>query len=205
MAQDTFSESVKKYREWCPLIAGHSFALMIDMFFVSLCTATVLYVYNDKNWVPIYSPDDDCPGPECMDHDAFLALVNMFIFLGDTSARKLAYLIKPRTNWIEYSRCVVLLVCGSLGFCVVLHLKIGVLVPLGVFMIFFANGGLYGQATKFIDAHVPDQHNLMAFSFWLFMGDVGSLTGSNLVDVVLNNFLCTPQTIPYPHLCLQNE
>lgn len=50
----SFIDNVKHIREWFPQIAFHSFALMVDMFFVSLFSGIMLYIYNDNNYVPIF-------------------------------------------------------------------------------------------------------------------------------------------------------
>ena len=58
-------------------------------------------------------------------------------------------------------------------------LKMPILLWPGLFLIFYANGSIYATTTKHIDDHVPDEFNLIALSVWLFVGDIGSVTGSN--------------------------
>jgi MFS-type transporter involved in bile tolerance (Atg22 family) len=52
------------------------------------------------------------------------------------------------------------------------------------FFIAFANGSIYAQANKKIDRDISEDHSVTAFSFWLFLGDVGSVAGSNLITAV---------------------
>jgi len=50
------------------------------------------------------------------------------------------------------------------------------------FLIAFGNGSIYAQANRQIDQLVDKEFSLIAFSFWLFIGDIGSVTGSNLIS-----------------------
>jgi hypothetical protein len=45
----------------------------------------------------------------------------------------------------------------------------------------FANGAIYAQSARHIDQVVDDEFNLIALSFWLFVGDIGSVIGSNVL------------------------
>ncbi len=63
-------------------------------------------------------------------------------------------------------------------------LRVPLLAPFGLGLVFFANGFIYATSTKRIDATVEPQYNLIALSFWLFVGDIGSVIGSNLVSFV---------------------
>lgn len=73
-----------------------------------------------------------------------------------------------------------LLCCWWLNVAAV-HLQI-LLWP-GLFLIFFANGCIYGTTTKHMDETFKDtemqQYRLIALSVWLFVGDIGSVTGAN--------------------------
>ena len=40
-------------------------------------------------------------------------------------------------------------------------------------------GSVYALSTRHIDAKVPHAYNLISLSVWLFVGDIGSITGSN--------------------------
>jgi len=68
------------------------------------------------------------------------------------------------------------IVCGLANFTL--------LVPLCPFLVAFCNGSIYAQASRQIDNQVPRHFNLIAFSFWLFIGDIGSVVGSNCISYV---------------------
>jgi hypothetical protein len=63
-------------------------------------------------------------------------------------------------------------------------LDITILVPLTALGVSFANGSLYTQTNRLIDRDVPDKYNLVSLSFWLFVGDIGSVCGSNLISYI---------------------
>jgi len=92
-----FVESLRDWRHWLPQIIWHSFALTLDMFFVSLFSPGVLlYIYDSKNitltWI----------GKEIPTNWLF-AMYDFMFFLGDTSSRKIFYpvrLIFPFMFWV---------------------------------------------------------------------------------------------------------
>ena len=55
---------------------------------------------------------------------------------------------------------------------------------------------IYGATTRHIDAHVPERYNLIATSVWLFIGDVGSVTGSNIIGLAVAA-MCNGVASPY--------
>jgi len=61
-------------------------------------------------------------------------------------------------------------------------IDITILVPLTALGVSFANGSLYTQTNRLIDKEVPEKYNLVALSFWLFVGDIGSVLGSNTIS-----------------------
>eukprot|EP01086_Lenisia_limosa_P006818 TRINITY_DN25973_c0_g1_i1.p1 TRINITY_DN25973_c0_g1~~TRINITY_DN25973_c0_g1_i1.p1 ORF type:complete len:112 (+),score=17.56 TRINITY_DN25973_c0_g1_i1:3-338(+) len=56
-----------------------------------------------------------------------------------------------------------------------------VLVPIGGFFVALGNGSVYSQTCRLIDRVVPSSFNLIALSSWLFVGDIGSVVGSNTI------------------------
>jgi len=62
--------------------------------------------------------------------------------------------------------------------------KIAFVAPVGIFLVFYANGSVYATSTRHIDTHVAKQYNLTALSFWLFIGDIGSVIGSNVLSYI---------------------
>lgn len=60
-----------------------------------------------------------------------------------------------------------------------------------------------GTTTKFIDAKVDKQFNLIALSIWLFIGDIGSVTGAN-TWISFQPMLCSGKlgAHHWPHYCI---
>jgi hypothetical protein len=165
-----FIEDAKAWRIWFPTIWKHSVALMIDMFGVSLFSAVALYIF-DLDEIPIY-PGSDVTVPR----NAFQMVYNFCAFLGDFSARKIAYMDKSRNPFFY----LVLMLCGA---ALVLS-KTALVAPIGMFFVMFCNGSIYAQSTRHVDNEVDDRFNLIGLSIWLFVGDIGSVAGSQLVHVV---------------------
>ena len=105
-------------------------------------------------------------------HDAYFAMFNCFTFLGDTLSRKVAYwwTTPPHPAWF--------LLLSAAGIAMATA-KLPIIAPLGIFCVFFANGSVYALSTRHIDAKVPHAYNLISLSIWLFVGDIGSVSGAN--------------------------
>ena len=111
-----------------------------------------------------------------MNHDRYFAVFNMHTFLGDTISRKVAYYFPPAPV-LSY---VLIIIVGS----VLSLLKMPILLWPGLFLIFFANGSIYATTTKHMDNTFKEgtemaKYHLIALSVWLFVGDIGSVAGSN--------------------------
>jgi hypothetical protein len=165
-----FLSDMATFRLWVPTIWRHCIALMADMFCVSLFSSLVLYIYDVED-LPIWNESKTT-----MPKNAFQALFNLCSFLGDFTSRRLAYRDKPR-NPLFF---LVLSVCGA----VMILSKTALVAPIGIFLVMFANGSVYAHSTRFIDNAVDDRYNLAALSMWLFVGDIGSVVGSNLVSTI---------------------
>jgi hypothetical protein len=165
-----FFRDLKKWREWAPFIWRHCLSLCADMFAVSLFTSLGLYLYNQED-VPLW-PYSETTMPK----NAFLAWFYFFTFLGDFISRRVAYHDKARSPFLY-------LVSTSIGALLILT-KTAICGPIGVFMVMFANGSIYCQTTKFVDNVVPKKYNLVGLSVWLFVGDVGSFVGAQMVQPI---------------------
>ena len=152
------------------------------------------YIFNDDAKMSGHGVPFLGTGTKLFNHDAFFAIVNVCTFLGDSVSRKLVYgrLGKYIQNPLAYS------LLSLLGATLAL-LKIPLLTIFGMFFIFFANGAIYATTTHYIDQHVPKEYNLAALSTWLFLGDCGSVSGSNSWKSVYDAWVCANH---YPHMCL---
>jgi len=164
-----FYQKAKEYPQWLPHIWLYTLALMLDMFCVALFSSLSLYLF-DMDQIPLWTNGPKVP------KNYFYAVYNLCSFLGDTTSRKLAYSDRARHPML-------FVIFSGIGAALVLS-KIAILGPLGVLCIFFANGSIYAHTTRRIDQSVAHRYNLIALSVWLFVGDIGSFTGSNLVSYI---------------------
>jgi len=163
-----FFHQIKHWRRWFPHIKWHSLALTVDMLCVSMFSPGVIAYIYDGSYVNF--------GSHQFPTDWLLAIYNLCFFIGDTSSRKLLY----QTRIIFPLFFLVFAVIGAfVGLSHVIYLIF--LCPL---LVAFCNGSIYSQANRQIDTKVPKEFNLIAFSFWLCLGDVGSVTGSLLINYV---------------------
>eukprot|EP00946_MAST-07B_sp_MAST-7B-sp1_P003127 g3127.t1 len=172
-----FWGSLKDYAKWLPKIKWHAVCLAIDMACVSTFSPGVmLYVFDSPAGVPLFGPNGTR-----VNHDAFFCVYNLFTFLGETISRKFAYVDKKeRSPWwfLLFSLIgIVMNVAGALY-------SIGIVCPLAGMFVFLANGSIYNRTTKYVDNHVDPIFNLTALSAWLFVGDLGSVLGSNMTPYV---------------------
>jgi hypothetical protein len=163
-----FYEDMKKFKDWLPTVWRHCFALMIDMFCVSIFSSIALYIF-DVSEVPLW-PRSETQVPK----NAFAMVYYTFSFCGDFFSRRIAYRDRLRNP-------IFFLALSIIGAGLVLS-KTALVAPLGMFCVMFANGSVYAQTTKFVDIYVDKQYNLMALSMWLFIGDVGSFVGAQITQ-----------------------
>jgi len=157
----------RQWRQWFPLIWHLPIASAVDMFVLTAVSPGVaLYIWDSK-FVHVL------PGV-FLPTDTFFAYFNIFGMVGGVCGRVLSYRLRPRHPILYAGLSVV-------GAMLVL-LKIPAIAPLGTFLALMGDGLIYGTITRRIDATVPKQFNLIALSFWLFVGDFGGVTGSNLIS-----------------------
>eukprot|EP00949_MAST-11_sp_MAST-11-sp1_P002543 g2543.t1 len=167
----SFLKNLRSWRLWLPLIKWHCLCLAVDMLMVSTFSPGLMLYVFDGTTVPLF-------GSVSVPHDLFFSIYNLFTFAGETISRKWAYIDRERRSpflFLIFSGLGALLniLGGSLG--------LGVLCPVAGLMVFLANGSIYNRTCKEIDHNVGKQFNLLALSTWLLIGDVGSVTGSNLI------------------------
>jgi hypothetical protein len=179
-------DNVKLWREWFPKLKFMALALALNMFSVSFFSGIMFYIFNDHNWVPLFGAVDD--EKTLMNHGWFFTVFNAFTFAGDSISRRVVYRWRPRNPlWF--------LVLSGTGAALCLS-RFPVVAPIGIFLVFFANGAIYGTSTRYIDSHIDPKYNLIALSAWLFLGDLGSVTGSNLWQLAKQGF-CSDNHLKY--------
>lgn len=167
-----FIDNLKMYKEWLPKIKWYALSLTVDMFMVSFWSAINQYIL-DGDKLPIFGATDD----HYLNTNDFFSIYSVGTFIGDTAGRKIIYYF--HLSKIHPTYYLILSLVGA--FCCIL--KVPFLSWLGIFLIFLANGLIYAASTKFIDKNIDKMFSLTAISFWLFIGDIGSVTGSNVWQI----------------------
>jgi len=50
--------------------------------------------------------------------------------------------------------------------------------------VMLGDGLIYGTISRHVDTVVPKEFNLTAISYWLFVGDFGSVIGSTMIPYI---------------------
>jgi len=165
-----FVDDCKQFRRWLPQLWHYPFAMTVDMFALSCFSPGVaLFIYN-KASVEVL------PGRLLMPTDTFFALYNTTNMFGGLLGRSLSYRLKPR-HPICYS------IFTILGVALLLS-RVPALAPLSTFLVMVGDGLIYGTVSRHVDTNIPKEFNLTAISYWLFVGDFGSVAGSNLISYI---------------------
>jgi hypothetical protein len=155
-----------QWKLWLPVMWHFPLASIIDMFILSAFSPGVALYLWDRRTVTVE------PG-FVLPTDTFFALFNMFAMMGGVCGRILSYRVKV-VHPLLFS---LLSMAGAL----MILTKVSILAPVGIFTAQLGDGLIYGSIALRIDTTVPQQFNLIAISFWLFVGDIGSVVGSNLI------------------------
>mmetsp|Transcript_3739 Transcript_3739/g.13838 ORF Transcript_3739/g.13838 Transcript_3739/m.13838 type:complete len:511 (-) Transcript_3739:113-1645(-) len=162
---------LRLFRAWLPQLWHHALASTVNLFALSaFCPGVMLYVYNTDT-VAL------APGV-VVKTDSFMALVNAGNLLGGLTGRWLSYRLTPRHPMLY--GCF-----SAAGICLILQWQ-PCLAPLGTFLVLMGDGLIYGSISRFIDASIPQEFNVIAISAWLFIGDLGSILGSSLTNSIRN-------------------
>eukprot|EP00768_Dysnectes_brevis_P006027 gnl/Dysnectes_brevis/459_a511_4796.p1 GENE.gnl/Dysnectes_brevis/459_a511_4796~~gnl/Dysnectes_brevis/459_a511_4796.p1 ORF type:complete len:434 (-),score=110.69 gnl/Dysnectes_brevis/459_a511_4796:98-1399(-) len=174
---DYLPEAFRHWREWLPAVLPNALTMMVNMFTVSeFSPGLVLYEYDDDDvidfkWLPFTTT-----------RGYFQAMYGVFTFCGDFFSR---------LTFANVRRIFppLLLLFNLAGICLVLT-GIPDLQLLAPLFIMWGNGVLYVQTSRWIKEVTKDNNwNLAAYSFWLFVGDCGSVIASSVLQSVLI-FIC---------------
>jgi len=164
-----FVEDFGQWRSWLPQLWHYPFATMVDMFTLSCFSPGVaLYIYDQKTV--------DLGFGMTLQTPTFFAAYNTTNMMGGLLGRYMSYSLKPRHPLVY----TVLNLTGVL----LLLTRVPLLAPLSTFLVMLGDGLIYGTVSKYVDTAVPKEFNLTALSYWLFIGDFGSIFGSNIISYV---------------------
>ena len=164
-----FGSDLKEIKNWFPKIWLHSIVFIVNMVCLAMFNpGCVLYAYHSRVTYNMFG--------FTISQDWFMFIYNTAGFCGDFFSRRVMNK-KKIINPIWYFFLLVF----AFALNIVLIPEIA---PFAAFGFNWANGGLYCQSTKLIGQLFTDRYHLTATSVWLFLGDCGSTSGSNLIQPV---------------------
>merc|ERR1712232_72476 len=169
VAQATTSKRSFRWRAWLPQFWHFPIAFFVDMLcLAAFCPGVVLFMY-DENTVEVALG-------YVVKTDSFLAVFNTFSMLGGITGRWLSYRLRSR-HPLMYNPL-------SLAGIALILLRQPLVAPFGVFLVQLGDGLIYGTISRDVDARIPKDFNLAAISYWLILGDLGGVAGSNLIAYI---------------------
>jgi len=189
--QSTPKDSCAVWRSWLPMMTPCLVAKVVVNFAMENITPVSFYTFNAKK-VPMFDP---AATTSLMNHDIYFAILGAVTLIGNAASQHAAY----KMNLGRYSSFVALMICACIGgliCCYLVTLKIATVSIAAVFLAFWANGTVYGGSAIFIDRFIPKQHNLMAYSVWCMLGDLGPILGGAGMDV-LRSYICNGHEYVY--------
>eukprot|EP00420_Gonyaulax_spinifera_P031010 CAMPEP_0197882396 /NCGR_PEP_ID=MMETSP1439-20131203/9565_1 /TAXON_ID=66791 /ORGANISM="Gonyaulax spinifera, Strain CCMP409" /LENGTH=238 /DNA_ID=CAMNT_0043502051 /DNA_START=17 /DNA_END=733 /DNA_ORIENTATION=+ len=164
-----FARDFRQYRLWLPQLWHYPLATMVDMFTLSCFSPGVaLYIYDQKTVSLGFGL--------VLQTDSFFAAYNTTNMLGGLLGRWMSYKLTPRHP-------LVYTVFNLVGVLLLLS-RVPSLAALSTFLVMLGDGLIYGTISRYVDTAVPKEFNLTALSYWFFVGDFGSVLGSNMISYV---------------------
>lgn len=176
---------IRGWREWLPCMWSLPIAMAVNMFCLSTFAPGVLPFIYDQPEVAMLSPPV-VGHTVTMRKDLFMVVYNLATAVGGFAARYAAYNVRRVLHPLCFTTFsaagIILVILSTPG-----HLLApmgGALAPVGGILIFLGDGFIYNTISRSIDERVPKAYNLAALSCWLFVGDFGSIAGSNLIAYI---------------------
>jgi len=187
--------SIKDWSSWLPRMLPFMLANIVGHFVMEGALPANFNTFNDfGHGTPLFGRMDT----HLMNTSRFFVVFFVFVGLGDMISRRVGYCFRLDSYASNFAALLGGLLCSALGMYLT-TLGVGVVSWASAFLAFWGQGFNYAVSSKYIDRFVPRQHNLAAYSFWMFAGGAGAIAGSTMVDVI-RGWICHGQS--YPHECL---
>jgi len=177
--QANIRDSLRDWQSWAVRMVPFFVANFVSHFAMECIVPASLNTYNAPE-VALFGGNETT---HLMNTRRYMVVFFMWVLLGDMGSRRLAYCF----NLNSYKKnMAALYVCISLNVAGIWMTTLGIAVvswPAAMFA-FAGSGFNYAVAAKYIDKQVPRQHNMAAYSTWMFIGYFGAIFGSQLVDSV---------------------
>ena len=186
--------SIRRWYTWVPILSPYILAHFVTDFVMEGALPANFNTFNSDK-VPLLGPTDD---DHLMDKHRFFVVFFIFVGLSDMISRRFAYCFALDTLSKNIVALCFGVTCSALGMGLTI-LGIGVVSWASAALTFFGQGFNYAVASKSIDKFIPREHNLAAYSLWMFIGSAGAIAGSTLVDYI-RSWICRGEV--YTHQCL---
>ena len=187
--------SVRHWYSWVPVLCPYILAHFVTDFVMEGALPANFNTFNSDK-VPLFGPTDD----HLMDKHRFFVVFFVFVGLSDMASRRFAYCFALDTLFKNIVALCFGVTCSVLGMCLTI-LGIGAVSWASAALTFFGQGFNYAVASKSIDKFIPREHNLAAYSLWMFIGSAGAIAGSTLVDHI-RFWICRGEV--YTYQCLDH-
>lgn len=192
--QVSFMQSMVQWRSWLPAVLPLAVANCVSHFVMENVGPAAFDTFNDKQ-VALFDPSS--ADANLMNTDRYLVVLNIFLLVGDMLSRRLAYCFRLTTLCSNLVAISFAILASVVGFGLALK-GIAALTWFSTFLAFAGAGFNYGVTSKYIDSLIPKEHNLVAYSLWMFVGYGGAIAGTALVGIT-RDFICGDAV--YPHQC----
>lgn len=184
-------QSFRDWRSWFLKMVPFMLVNIVSHFVMESVLPAIFNTYN-ADLVPLY---DRASITNLMDKNCFLVVLSIFNMAGDILSRKFGYCLELDRFRANMFVLGIALVCCIGGLALTIR---GVAIEswFAVFLAFWGAGLNYAVTAKYIDRFVPREHNLAAYSLWMFVGYGGAIMGSYMVDTV-RYWICGDGEYPY--------
>jgi len=195
--QATVWKSLQDWQAWLPRLLPFMLTNIVGHFVMEGALPANFNAYNGHE-VPLLGPTDNS---HLMNKQRFFVVFFIFVGLGDMLSRRCGYCFKLETYSANFMALGFGMGCSLIGMYLTTR-GIAWLAWASAFLAFWGQGFMYAVSSKYIDRFIPREHNLAAYSFWMFAGSLGAIAGSTTVDVI-RGWICHGHT--YAHECLTHH
>jgi len=180
-------DDLRAWRDWIPKMWTLPLAMACDSFcLATFAPGVLLFIYDEPRVTLLSAPL--VRSDITVSKDVFFILYNLSTAIGGFIGRYSAYHLRCVVHPMWYTALsavgVMIVVLGTPGR--LLAAMGPMLAPFAGMLIFLGDGFIYNTIGRSIDMQVPKDRNLAAISCWFFIGDFGSVAGSNLIPYIRN-------------------
>mmetsp|Transcript_4195 Transcript_4195/g.12250 ORF Transcript_4195/g.12250 Transcript_4195/m.12250 type:complete len:436 (-) Transcript_4195:186-1493(-) len=190
-AQASLRHSIKDFWSWLPRMVPFFLANFVSHFAMECIIPANLNTYNGD----VVAMFGGSGTSSHLKKRWYFVVLFVWVLVGDMGSRRVGYCFSLSTYRTNLAALHVAVALNAAGIWLT---TFGIaIISWPAAMLAFAGAGFnYAIAAKYIDKQVPRQHNIAAYSTWMFIGYFGAIMGSQLVDSV-RFWICHGQEQPY--------